>query len=86
MKEYGAVESWTKLLTLELNIHVPLLGFGFTKRGELVWKGYSGELVSYDPRSKKFMSLGVKSQGCFCFVDSYEESVVLLNQANLAEN
>jgi hypothetical protein len=32
------------------------------------------------------MSLGVKSQGCFCFVDSYEESVVLLNQANLAEN
>jgi hypothetical protein len=43
MMEYGAVESWTKLLTLELNIHVPLLGFGFTKRGELVCKGYSGE-------------------------------------------
>nr|XP_011466133.1 PREDICTED: F-box protein CPR30-like [Fragaria vesca subsp. vesca] len=90
MKEYGVVESWTKLFD------VCLLGppeeepcvepLGLTKSGHVVVRwGRDFEFTSfktYDPKDKQFRDFGNEAYHYY-FMDSFVESLVLLGQTNV---
>lgn len=80
MEEFGLAESWTKLLNICLEA-TSIMPFGSRKSGEVVFRMCNGELVSVNPKTKqvkKFVTDGCKYQ----FMDSFVESLVLLEQPN----
>ncbi|XP_059663821.1 F-box protein CPR1-like [Cornus florida] len=84
MKEYGVVESWTKLFTIGRQIGRVL---GLRKTGEiLVAKvallsfDFGRELVSFDPVNKQQVNLGIRWSQCSPRLDTYMESLVLLDR------
>ncbi|XP_004294844.1 PREDICTED: F-box protein CPR30-like [Fragaria vesca subsp. vesca] len=85
MKEYFVQKSWTKLMILtpqgpERSLSKPIC---FRRSGHEVVLQLEDDhgLVSLDIVSKQFKSFGI-SAGLVCSVDSYEESLVLLDREN----
>jgi hypothetical protein len=81
MKEYGVVESWTKLFDVHIGTGLYSRVIGFTKSGEvLVHKG--DELFSCGPSSRGYLKdppiRGLEE----IYLDTYVESLVLLNVAD----
>nr|XP_011461525.1 PREDICTED: F-box/kelch-repeat protein At3g23880-like isoform X2 [Fragaria vesca subsp. vesca] len=84
MKEYSEEKSWTKVVVLgpqgpERSLP---MAFCFKRSGEVILE-LSHELVSLDVVSKGFKRLGI-SGGHICYVDSFEESLVLLDRDDAA--
>ena len=84
MKEYGVASSWT----IVLGIHNQDIGsgewvprpIGFRRNGKVVLAFKNGKLVSWDLEGKEGKILRITS--CMSpFVDSYVESLVLLDKA-----
>nr|XP_004294844.2 PREDICTED: F-box protein CPR30-like isoform X2 [Fragaria vesca subsp. vesca] len=85
MREYCVEKSWTKLMILtpqgpERSLSKPIC---FRRSGHEVVLQLEDDhgLVSLDIVSKQFKSFGI-SAGLVCSVDSYEESLVLLDREN----
>jgi F-box interacting protein len=86
MKEYGVAESWTKLFNVCLLSPVEgpcIRPFGFTKSGQVAVKLGDGTLKSYDPKDKQFRDFGNRGYEYY-FMDSFVESLVLLDQTNVS--
>ncbi|XP_022734374.1 F-box protein CPR30-like [Durio zibethinus] len=80
MKEYGVVESWTKALHLtDQSGRLPRV-LGFRKNGEVLLEVDSGEMASLDLNCHQMEHLGIEAESGFLFVDSYVESLVLLDK------
>ncbi|XP_050218357.1 F-box protein At3g07870-like [Mercurialis annua] len=81
MKEYGVVESWTKILSFGESMGLPT-PLGFRKNGDLMIECCDGDIISLEPESRKIKRLGIrgKKPGYYSFVDSYEESLVLFDR------
>ncbi|GAA0161473.1 hypothetical protein LIER_17783 [Lithospermum erythrorhizon] len=78
MKEYGVVESWTKLHNFAFNISVHPLAFRMN--GDILWAGRNGELISTDVEGlQKYLST-CEAATCFSSCSYYVESLVLLDQ------
>ncbi|KAL0007214.1 hypothetical protein SO802_008716 [Lithocarpus litseifolius] len=84
MKEYGIVDSWTKLFTVDLNkriirvLHLP-------KNGNILVEvnlPSDRELSSYDPKSQHVKSLGICGRRHYFHVDNYVANLVLLDKPN----
>jgi len=79
MKEYGAEESWSKLFDVRIGGFERVIGF--TKSGEvLVQKAQS--LFSFGPRSRRYLDLPIRGPVVEIYLDTYVESLVLLNAAD----
>ncbi|CAK7325127.1 unnamed protein product [Dovyalis caffra] len=83
MKEYGDAKSWTKLFNIEQPIRYGDSFVGFKKNGEL-FLDVGGELTSYSKTKNGSCRLrGTKISRIEPFyLDSYVESLVLLNEAS----
>ncbi|XP_019162887.1 PREDICTED: F-box/kelch-repeat protein At3g06240-like [Ipomoea nil] len=77
MKEYGVVDSWTRLHTIELVGRMEKI-VGFRKNGEFLLSTNKSELVSYCPNTRVFNDLGIPGIKLSFYVDKYLESLVLL--------
>ncbi|KAK3019253.1 hypothetical protein RJ639_004458 [Escallonia herrerae] len=77
MREYGVVESWSRLFNTDLDRHlgIPL---GVRKNGEVLMAARSGELISHKTRTEGSRNLGIFGTKSSFYVDSYCESLVLL--------
>ncbi|GMI80341.1 CONSTITUTIVE EXPRESSER OF PR GENES 1, CONSTITUTIVE EXPRESSER OF PR GENES 30 [Hibiscus trionum] len=84
MKDYGVVESWTKVLTLTLNIQrkwFPVV-LGFRKNGQVLLQVDDGEMASLDLSCSKMEPHGVEvGAGLISVCGCYVESLVLLDKA-----
>ncbi|RXH84070.1 hypothetical protein DVH24_026969 [Malus domestica] len=80
MKEYSVAESWTKLLSacMEGSLTGP---FGVRKSGEVVFRMLGGVPVSVDPETEQVKDFETDGYRYF-FMDSFVESLVLLDQPN----
>ncbi|KAI4352231.1 hypothetical protein L6164_006504 [Bauhinia variegata] len=83
MKEYGVVDSWTKVFSCVsespgtgMNSNRAL---GIRESGEMILRNQSGELLSADPETRKEKKLGIKGY-CFAFIDHHVESLYLLDR------
>ncbi|KAL4613980.1 hypothetical protein ACB092_07G022000 [Castanea dentata] len=87
MKDYADASSWTKIRTLPdafLVEGVPrshCIPKGFRKSGEVILELYGGYLISRDLETKDFKNLRIRGYA-YTFVDSYVESLVLLDISN----
>ncbi|XP_050281625.1 F-box/kelch-repeat protein At3g23880-like [Quercus robur] len=84
MKEYGVVDSWTKLFTIDLNRQFCRV-LGFRKNGHLLVQNevlLGWELCSYDPESQQVKKLGFCRSSCYSFADNYVENLFLLDKSN----
>ena len=80
MREYGVVESWTKLFDIDVGVGLRRV-VGFTKNGEvLVIKG--GKLLSYEPSGQEIFNPHIQSRTESFYLNTYVESLVLLNVAD----
>ena len=86
MKQYGVVSSWTNALSLTMTIEIVCLTrkhiqkpVGVTKNGKVVLE-MDGELVSLDLETQEFKDLRLFGYE-YNFVDSYVESLLLLDKA-----
>ncbi|XP_050248382.1 F-box/kelch-repeat protein At3g06240-like [Quercus robur] len=80
MREYGVVESWTKILDIDVGVGLRRV-VGFTKNGEvLVIK--DGNLLSYEPSSQEIFNPHIRSRTESFYLNTYVESLVLLNGAD----
>ncbi|CAL5403882.1 unnamed protein product [Camellia sinensis] len=77
MEKYSVVESWTKLFAII--DYQQSLGpvIGFRKNSEVLLER-SENLVSYDLKTKETKNLGIHGVGCFFYVATYVESLVLV--------
>ncbi|XP_030967326.1 uncharacterized protein LOC115987857 [Quercus lobata] len=84
MKEYGVVDSWTKLLTVDFNKEI--IGvLCLQKNGNILVEAKlpsDWELSSYDPKSQHVKSLGICGRPHYFHVDNYVENLVLLDKPN----
>ncbi|KAK9016757.1 hypothetical protein V6N11_079251 [Hibiscus sabdariffa] len=94
MKEYGVVESWTKVLTLngvDLYVWIPRV-LRFRKNGQVLLQVHNVKMDSLDLNTQQMeASLNVNCQQfnldgidagvTFLSVDSYVKSLVLLDKA-----
>ncbi|KAH7855467.1 hypothetical protein Vadar_025186 [Vaccinium darrowii] len=81
MKEYGVVESWTKLYTVDMPDGITHV-FGFRRSGELLMAMRGGDFVSYHRGSKCVEKLGMRAVKLSNYAASYVESLVLLDGVN----
>ncbi|XP_019159140.1 PREDICTED: F-box/kelch-repeat protein At3g23880-like isoform X2 [Ipomoea nil] len=81
MKEYGVVDSWTRLHTIELVGGMEKI-VGFRKNGEILLSTNKSELVSYCPNTRVVNDLGISGNSRSFYVDKYLEYLVLLRQKN----
>nr|XP_023895591.1 uncharacterized protein LOC112007448 [Quercus suber]POF27118.1 hypothetical protein CFP56_28949 [Quercus suber] len=84
MKEYGVVDSWTKLLTVDLNKEI-IRVLCLQKNGNILVEvnlPSDWELSSYDPKSQYVKSLGICGRPHYFHIDNYVENLVLLNKPN----
>lgn len=81
MKDYGKVESWTKQFSIDLQGGVgKALGLG--NNAEMLLVKSSGELVSYDIENQKISHLGIKGIASSFHLETYSETLVLLDGIN----
>jgi F-box interacting protein len=82
MKEYGVAESWTFLYNIAM---VEATVYGFKRCGEVVLKETDdrrqSRMLSLDPKSKQVKVFGTKDH-IYYFMDTFVESLVLLDHAN----
>ncbi|KAG5556952.1 hypothetical protein RHGRI_007258 [Rhododendron griersonianum] len=81
MREYGVVESWTKLYIVDMPAGIPNV-FGFRRSGELLMATRGGDFVSYHRGSKHVEKLGMRTVKGSIYAESYVESLVLLDGMN----
>ncbi|KAE8707280.1 hypothetical protein F3Y22_tig00110384pilonHSYRG00247 [Hibiscus syriacus] len=83
MKEHGVVESWTKVLSLYMGDRSELFSrvLGFRNNGEVLLQVYEGEMAPFDLNRQLIEPHGVKIGEYFLSVESYMESLVLLDKA-----
>ncbi|THG21162.1 hypothetical protein TEA_011496 [Camellia sinensis var. sinensis] len=79
MTEYGVVESWTKLFTIDFGISKAV---GFRKNGEFLAEDSEGKLVTYDFKMGQIVYLGIHGLKQSFHLDNYMESLVLLIEGN----
>jgi F-box interacting protein len=77
MKEYGVVESWTKQFIIHLR---GIYGF---RNNEKILGRKQGKPFLYDLNTHRFINLGIKVQGLIFPENTFNESLVLLNEATL---
>ncbi|KAA8524834.1 hypothetical protein F0562_011257 [Nyssa sinensis] len=77
MKQYGVVESWTKLLTIDMREGIRQV-VGFRKNSEVLLSARVRGLVSYDPKIQQTEYLGIHGSNRSFYADAYVESLVLL--------
>ncbi|PRQ31762.1 putative F-box domain-containing protein [Rosa chinensis] len=79
MRDYGAVESWTKLFTIRLE-GPQLQPFGFKKNGnEAVFKMSGGRVLTVDLKTKKVGEFAINNEyEYYGFLDCFAESLALL--------
>jgi len=86
MKEYGVIESWSKQCTIDLRDRGGLwetISFR-NKRVLLLSESSSKKLVLYDPKTNRFLNLGIRNMGTSLLImNTYVQSLVLLNQVNV---
>ncbi|KAM7503207.1 hypothetical protein LguiB_002111 [Lonicera macranthoides] len=77
MKEYGVVDSWTKLYTIDTwgGLHKTV---GFTKHGEVLMVTARGKMLLYDRNTRQKSNFGIRGAIDSFFVDNYMDSLVLL--------
>jgi|UniRef100_A0A2N9I026 F-box interacting protein len=84
MKEYGVASSWTKVCTVSNQVLGKGIPFpiGFRRNGEVLYTAYEGQLVVMDLENQKMKDLRIGLDWYeYKFVDSYVESLVLLDKA-----
>ncbi|GMP53664.1 hypothetical protein CsSME_00019061 [Camellia sinensis var. sinensis] len=79
MKEYGVVESWTKLFTIDFGISKAV---GFRKNAEFLAEDREGKLVTYDFKTGQIVYLGIHGLKQSFHLENYMESLVLLIDGN----
>jgi hypothetical protein len=77
MREYGVIDSWTKI-SVPIDFFQEL--FGCTDSGELLIDTTDRGLVSYDPESLNENYLGIQSSPWLSYTAGLMESLVLLDQ------
>uniref|UniRef100_A0A5B6YXE8 F-box domain-containing protein n=1 Tax=Davidia involucrata TaxID=16924 RepID=A0A5B6YXE8_DAVIN len=77
MKEYGVVESWTKLLTIDMREGIRQV-VGFRKNSEVLLSARVKGMISYDPKIQQIKYLGIHGSNRSFYADPYVESLVLL--------
>ena len=91
MKDYADASSWTKIISLAAEgfiegiprSHCRHKAIGFRKSGEVILEMYGGYLVSHDLETQEIKDLRIRGCGLgYTFVDSYVESLVLLDKPN----
>lgn len=82
MKEYAVVSSWTKVLTFDNQGDYIPRAIGFKKSGEVLLAMKTGQFISeyFDTQKVKILQIS----GNHTIVDSYVESLVLLDKPNRA--
>ena len=81
MKEYGVASSWTPFFTADFDfLEAIVRPIGFRRNGDALFVFGEGKLVSWNPESKEFKYLRMIG-GHGTFIDSYIESLVLLDKA-----
>lgn len=84
MKSYAVASSWTKKFsTLADQGGFLPRPIGFKKTGEVLLEMHKGQFVSLDLETQHIKDLRTIGDKC-TFVDSYVESLVLLNKPNCA--
>ena len=79
MNEYGVVESWTKLYTIDLGERLGRV-IGFKKNGEVLITTNDRDLLLYEPNSQRTIWDLQKNYVSSCFyLDNYVESLVLFD-------
>ncbi|KAK9949813.1 hypothetical protein M0R45_005324 [Rubus argutus] len=84
MKEYGVgriLDQLFNVCLLSPEEGPCIKPFGFTKSGQVVVKLGDETLKSYDPKDKQFRDFGNRGY-VYYFMDSFVESLVLLDQTN----
>lgn len=80
MKQYGVTESWIKLLTVcRYGDGVPR-ALGFRRNGEVLFELCQGEIASVNLESLEVNDLRIHGASGFSFVDTFVESLVLLDR------
>lgn len=79
MKEYGVVESWTRMYSIDL-VHGMVKVVGFRKHGDILVSKGSNELATYDPRTCDIKELGIKGSFRSFYADSFTETLALLER------
>ncbi|OMP04625.1 hypothetical protein COLO4_09451 [Corchorus olitorius] len=81
MKEYGEFDSWTMVLHLtdETGEAIPRV-LWFRNNGEVLLEADGGELASMDLECQLMEDLGIESEEGYSVVESYVESLVLLDK------
>ncbi|GKU99611.1 hypothetical protein SLEP1_g12431 [Rubroshorea leprosula] len=91
MKEYGIVQSWTQLSTVNLGDFKSPRRLGFRNNGHVFLgvvnlhfqeEDIAGRMVSQDLKSQEFQDLKIDGRHDCFFIDSYVESLILLNKGN----
>ncbi|KAJ4837823.1 hypothetical protein Tsubulata_029349 [Turnera subulata] len=86
MKEYGVVESWTKLLTVDVRNHINTELGGLRGNGEILFvtvpELFRVKIFSYDPKSKEFSDCYSCIADDLLYGEGLEESLVLANEEN----
>ena len=93
MKEYGIVNSWTELFTVDLSGYISRV-FGFRENGNVLfmeqWEGNDigddTELSSYDPESQQVKNLGIPGWTINFCTDNYVENLVLFDKPNVVRS
>ncbi|XP_062152722.1 F-box/kelch-repeat protein At3g06240-like [Alnus glutinosa] len=80
MKEYGVAESWTKLFDIDIGEGLERV-IGVTKNGEVLLTK-AGNLFSYGPSSQQTFDLHIRGATDSFSLDTYVESLLLLNTAD----
>lgn len=83
MEEYGLADSWTKLYTVDLRGGLRNL-IGFLRNGVVIGTTVRGKLLSYDPITSRIENLRLRGAIGGFHVDSYMESLVLLEAESAA--
>ena len=80
MKEYGVVETWTKLYSIDFGVRLGRV-IGFKKNGEvLIITSNDKHLLLYEPNSQSIIWDLQKNYESSCFyLDNYVESLVLFD-------
>jgi hypothetical protein len=81
MKEYGVIESWTKQFTIDFANDFKDCLFSFRNNEKILGEQNKKPLL-YDPKTHRFVNLGIKAKGSLFAKNTFINSLVLLNQVN----
>ncbi|KAG5551861.1 hypothetical protein RHGRI_010085 [Rhododendron griersonianum] len=83
MKEYGVLESWTKLFSFKLDRPVfPQRTLGFVKHNEVLVSAMGNRLLSYDIATKALVDTGIRGWPISFHFEPFVESLVLVENKN----